>query len=132
MQGVTYCFSIFSNCHSRNTNLLSQLHLKFFCARCKYSYYCENYMQKARCTSQLFIEMLCEFGCWGGIWYFYHGKGMNGGILWGRPRPRRGCSAIYGWIMARFGIIFFQRHFWLKYMLPLQLYIYPFPPHLFF
>jgi hypothetical protein len=23
---------------------------------------------------------------------------MNGGILWGRPRPRRGCSAIDGWV----------------------------------
>ena len=22
--------------------------------------------------------------------------GMNGGVLWGRPRPGRGCSAIYG------------------------------------
>jgi hypothetical protein len=23
---------------------------------------------------------------------------MDGGILWGRPRPGRGCSAIYGWM----------------------------------
>ena len=22
--------------------------------------------------------------------------GMNGGVLWGRPRPGRGCNAIYG------------------------------------
>ena len=24
--------------------------------------------------------------------------GMNGGVLWGRPRPGRGCGAIYGWM----------------------------------
>jgi hypothetical protein len=24
--------------------------------------------------------------------------GMNGCVLWGRPRPGRGCSAIYGWM----------------------------------
>jgi hypothetical protein len=23
---------------------------------------------------------------------------MNGGVLWGRPRPGRGCSAIDGWM----------------------------------
>jgi len=23
---------------------------------------------------------------------------MNGGVLWGRPRPGRGCSATYGWM----------------------------------
>jgi len=23
---------------------------------------------------------------------------MNGGVLWGRPRPGRGCGAIYGWM----------------------------------
>ena len=102
MQGVNYGFSIFNNCHSRNTNLLSQLHLKFFSVQCKYSYYCENYMQKVWYTSQLLIEMLCEFGCWGSIWYFYHGK---------------------------FGIVLFQRDFFFKYMLPLQLSIYPFPTH---
>jgi len=25
-------------------------------------------MQKARYTSQLLTETLCEFGCWGSIW----------------------------------------------------------------
>jgi len=35
-------------------------------------------------------------------------------------------------IMAKIGIILFQRHFWLKCLLPLQLYIYPFPTPLFF
>ena len=74
MKGVIYGFSIFNNRHSRNTNLLRQLHLKFFRKRCKYSYYCENYVLKAWYTSQLLIEMLCEFGCWGSVWYFYHGK----------------------------------------------------------
>jgi hypothetical protein len=24
--------------------------------------------------------------------------GMNRGVLWGRPRPGRGCSAIHGWM----------------------------------
>jgi hypothetical protein len=74
MEGVIYGFSILNTCHSRNTNLLSQLHLKLFCVRCQYSHYHENYMQKARYTSQLLIEMLCESGCWGSIWYFYRGK----------------------------------------------------------
>jgi len=27
---------------------------------------------------------------------------MNGGILWGRPRLGRGCSAVYGWMDITF------------------------------
>ena len=26
---------------------------------------------------------------------------MNGGVLWGRPRPGRGCSAIDGWMVIK-------------------------------
>jgi hypothetical protein len=26
---------------------------------------------------------------------------MNGGVLWGRPRPGRGCGAIDGWMDYR-------------------------------
>jgi hypothetical protein len=30
---------------------------------------------------------------------------MNGGVLWERPRPGRGCSVIYGWMVRNVGLL---------------------------
>jgi len=37
--------------------------------------------------------------------------GLNGDVLWGRPRPGRGCSAIYGmelYVMLILSLAYFQ------------------------